>query len=245
MDNERNFPIGPRVAGGAGGRSSMDSFLFHPARASFSQSTSIGSGIKLSFPSLPAPLPQSSSSILTRLLCPNIPLFPSNQSFLGSRSNLVYGPGFSQSVQDLSNNPYGVASTMDAPSLQSAQMEPSGYQNSPVLSPIEPNPPSSVLPHENPSVLSPVHENPSSSPFRQQIPPSQSPPQQSSSFFIPLFLQPLLVYRGFVQIFPSLQAVQTHFQDSCLIWLHLLYFWETMWKLNYTLLLIGIPCNVN
>ena len=61
--------------------------------------------------------------------------------------------------------------------------------------------------------------------------------------FIPLFLLPSLVYRGFVQTFPFLWAIQTHFQDSCLIWLHLLYFWEMMWELSYILLLIGILCD--
>ena len=96
---------------------------------------------------------------------------------------------FSQSVQALSNSPHGVVSTMEAPNLLSAQMEPSGYQNPPMLSPIQPNPPSSLLLHEIPPDLSPVCENPSSSPFRQQIPPNLSSPQQNPSLFHP-FIPP-------------------------------------------------------
>ena len=149
-------------------------------------------------------------------------------------------PEFSQSVQDLSNSPHGMVSAMEAPNLLSAWTEPSSYHNPPVLSPIQLNPANSLFLHESPPDLSPVCENPSSSPLRQQIPPNLSSPQQNPPFFFLLFPLPSLVCRGFVQTFLSLHTVQTHSQDSCLSWLHLLYSWERMLKLNYVLLLIGI-----
>ena len=191
MDNERNFPIRSRVAGGARGRSFMDSFLFHPTRASFHQSASIGRGISSSFPSLPSPSFQPNSSILTSLLHSDVPSFSSNQPLWGSSSNLMTAPDFTGSVQDLSSSPHSMVSSMEAPNPLRGWMEPSNYQNPPMLSPIQPNPLSSLFLHENPPDLSPIHENPLSSPFRQQIPPNRPLPQQNPSFFHP-FIPPAL-----------------------------------------------------
>ena len=60
-----------------------------------------------------------------------------------------------------------------------------------MLSPIQPNCPSSLSLPENPPELSPIHENPLSSPIRQQIPPNWSSLQQDPSFFH-LFIPPAL-----------------------------------------------------
>ena len=59
------------MAGGARGRSCMDSFPFHPARPSFHQSASIGRGISPPFPLIHGPSLHPNSSILTSLLCPD------------------------------------------------------------------------------------------------------------------------------------------------------------------------------
>ena len=169
----------------------MDSFLFHPARASFHQSAPIGRGISPSFPPLTGPLLQPHSSILSNLLHSDVSSFSSNQPIQGFSSNLITASDLSGSVQDLSGNPHGVVFSVEVLNLPRGQMESSSYRNPPTLSPIQSNPPSSLSLHENPPVLSPLHENPSSSPFRQQSSPNLSSLQQNHSSFHP-FIPPAL-----------------------------------------------------
>ena len=140
MDNEKNFSIRSRVAGGAGGRFSMDSFLFHPARASFHWSASIGRGINSSFPPLSGPLLQPNSSILSNLLHSDVSSFSSNQPIQGFSSNPMTASDLSGSVQDLFGSPHGVVSSVEVLNLPRGQTEPSSFQNPPILSPIQPNP---------------------------------------------------------------------------------------------------------
>ena len=88
-------------------------------------------------------------------------------------------------VEDLSSRFQASPSTMVSPNLLGAQTEPSVYQNSPLLSPIQSNPLSSLFLHENPPDLSPVHENYQSSSFMHQGTSNLHLPQSNPPLFHP------------------------------------------------------------
>ena len=141
MDNERNFSLRWRVAERARGRTSMDSFIFHPARPSFHQSFSADSGINPPFPSCLSIQPQQNPSILSSLLHPDVPPTPLNQTFpdSGTYFTTIFPHSPAQLVEDLSVRSYAPLSTMESLNSLNPQSEPCVYQNPPVLSPVLPN----------------------------------------------------------------------------------------------------------
>ena len=140
---------------------SMDSFVFHPARPSLYHSFSADSEITSPFHFSSNPYPSSNSSILSSLLNQEDSLIAPNSSFQTSSSGS--GASFSHPPAQIVEDPSSQTGSHFVPSTTESmnwfgQENLLDLENPPILSPVSQNSFIAFPSHQAPPILSPVQQ---------------------------------------------------------------------------------------